>query len=68
MLNKEKIIYKAGRGECDYCGISSFDHIHLPNTLPKDFVVKDPDEDLKAPPGVKSMDERREEVRILEVL
>lgn len=36
MTNKD-IHFTSGNGDCEYCGISSFDHIHRAGTAPKDF-------------------------------
>ena len=43
-VKKETIYFFPNKdyGECTVCGISSFKHLHRPNTLPKDFeLIKD---------------------------
>lgn len=38
--NKEEIHFiPDGNTECDYCGVTAFEHIHKPNTVPKDFII-----------------------------
>lgn len=39
-MNTTRIHFKPdGTNECGYCGLRSFEHIHEPNTKPKDFIA-----------------------------